>query len=408
MIKQNTSLANPSRIKELELPGRAGVNSARQADLNLLKIAPKGFLDATHFDTVRFPPPPWALKVFNEAANNGDYAYSPYRGNKDVLETLAGSLTRFMDTEISIQNIILAPGTQAGLFIALSAIAEQGTRVALMSPDYLFSARILRFLGADIGYIPIHESSISPTPDLTALEDEFTKGTRILVFSNPNNPTGYVYSENQLNLIAGLVNKYDVTVVIDSLYSRLLHNNQTYTHLASLPGMQERVITLLGPSKTESLSGYRLGVVIGPVDLMPRLENVLSVIALRAPGYSQHLLSHWLTKDEDWINGLLKTFTNLREMTIKSFRKLPWLKIEPQGGTAYAWPDVSALGMPDEEVAKYLLKDASVLVSPGYQFGVQEQGHFRVCYARDENQWSNALDRIAAVLHDLALKKGID
>ncbi len=398
----------PNRIAELELPKREGNVSAREADIELLDLAPEGFLDTTHFDTVRFPPPSWASEIFNSAANDGSLAYTPYRGNKNVLEKLSNSISKFMGTEISTSNLILAPGTQAGLFITLSSIVEQGDRVALMCPDYLFNARILKYLGANIGYVPIHESSTKPCPDFAILEKEFSEnGARVLVLSNPNNPTGFVYSEEQLKTIAALAEKYDVTVLIDSLYSRLMHNGHRYTHLRSLPGMKDRVITLLGPSKTESLSGYRLGIVVAPEYLMPRLENVLSVIALRAPAYAQHLLSYWLSEDKEWLDARLPAFTHLRDMTVKSFRRLPWIKLEPQEGTAYAWIDVSALGMKDSEVAQHLMKDAAVLVSPGYQFGIQGDGCFRVCYARDEEIWEKAMDRMVAVLNKLAIKNNL-
>jgi len=236
----------PNRVVQLEIQNREETISARQADLKLLSLAPKGFLDTTHFDTVRFPPPSWAREVFDTAAKNGALAYTPYRGNSDVLENLSESLSNFMGAEFSPSNLILAPGTQAGLFIALSSIVEQGDRVALMCPDYLFNARILNFLNANIGYVPIHESSTNPAPDFSILEEEFSKnGAKVLVLSNPNNPTGFVYSEEQLKTIATLAEKYDITVLIDSLYSRLLHNGHLYSHLASLPGMKNRVITLL-------------------------------------------------------------------------------------------------------------------------------------------------------------------
>ncbi len=397
----------PKRIIELELPEREGSISAREADLKLLELAPEGFLDTTHFDTVRFPPPDWASEMFHKASVDGSLAYTPYRGHKNVLNKLSDSISKFMGTEIGVENLILAPGTQAGLFITLSSIVEQGERVALMSPDYLFNARILKFLGADIGYVPLKNSSTNPAPDFAALENEFKNGAKVFIFSNPNNPTGYVYSTDDIKTIAHLADKYDVTVLADSLYSRLMHNNQSYTHLAAMPGMKKRVITLLGPSKTESLSGYRLGIVVAPEHLMPRLENVLSLMALRAPAYAQHLLTYWLSEDKEWLSKRLPEFTQLRDMTVKSFRRLPWLKINAQEGTAYAWIDVSALGMKDSEIAEQLMEHAGVLVSPGYQFGIQGDGCFRVCYARDEKIWAEAMNRMIDVLSKLADQKNI-
>ena len=399
----------PNRIKRLELPGRVPGTSARQADLDLLSVAPGNYLDTTHFDTVRFPPPPWAVEAFERAAKDGSLAYTPYRGNAAVRDALGESLSRFLGIAVDpAQHIVLTPGTQAALFATLASLAGDGDRIALVDPDYLFNARILEFLGADIGYVPLHRSSTAPRIDLDALEREFAENhARVLVFSNPNNPTGYIYPRPVLEAMAGLVLRYDVTVVVDSLYSRLVHPPHTYTHLVSLPHMPERVITLLGPSKTESLSGYRLGVVVGPAPLMPRLENILSITSLRAPAYAQHLLPLWLRDDHAWLQERLPEFTALRTMTIERLRRLPWLHLEAQAGTAYVWPDVTALKMSDAAVARALMKSAAVLVSPGYQFGTQGDGHFRVCYARDEKEWSAALDRMVGVLDALAVERGL-
>jgi aspartate/methionine/tyrosine aminotransferase len=399
-----------NRVKQLMLPNRAGDKAARQADLDLISKAPKNFLDTTHFDTVRFPPPLWAAETFERAAKDGTLAYTPYRGNSEVLSSLGESLSKFLGVSVKPdENILLSPGTQAGLFATLSSLIDAGDRVALVDPDYLFNARILEFLGADIGYVPLKNNSIKPSIDLEKLEHEFSaKKATVLIFSNPNNPTGYVYPKNILEDISKLTIKYDITVVVDSLYSRLIHEDNVYTHLVSLPGMKDRVVTLLGPSKTESLSGYRLGVVVGPKSLMPSLENILSITALRAPAYAQHLLKTWLKEDNEWLKNLIPEFTALRSMTVESLKRLPWLHLEKQAGTAYVWPDISALGLPDSYVAEMLLTKAGVLVSPGYQFGIQGDGHFRLCYARDETEWTSALEKMVTVLNDLAIDRGLE
>ena len=126
-------------------------------------------------------------------------------------------------------------------------------------------------------------------------------------------------------------------------------------------------MTLLGPSKTELLSGYRLGVVVASPEIISRVENVLSIMALRAPAYAQHVLLPWLRDDQDWLAQRLKEFTALRTLTVESLRRRP--KLQPQAGTAYVWPDVSALGLSGPIIAEALLCEAGVLVSPGYQFG---------------------------------------
>ena len=401
------SFSPSRRVIELGLPARAE-RGARRADRDLLAQAPAHFIDATHFDTVRFPPPDWALRAFSAAAQDGALAYTGYRGHPSILQSVAGALGAFTGEQFNPETeLMLTPGTQAGLFGALSALVNDGDRVLLVDPDYLFSERILRFLGADICNVPL-TAGPDRHPDLDALESLLQRlHPKVLLFSHPNNPTGAVYSATVIARIAELAIRHNLWVVVDELYARLVYDARPFAHLAAAPGMRARTVTLFGPSKTESLSGYRLGVVAAPAELINAVEDVQSITSLRAPAYAQHVLGPWLRDDGAWLAARLQEFDQLRQMTLTAFSSLPWLQIDRPAGTAYVWPDVSALAQPDSVVASALLRDAGVLVSPGYQFGASGRGHFRLCYARDEREWAPALDRIIAVLDRFARAAGL-
>ena len=401
------SFSPAKRVVALGLPDRTD-RGARQADRELLAQAPAVFIDTTHFDTVRFPPPAWALDSFAEAAKDGALAYTGYRGNRDILESVARALHAFTGLQFDPHaQLMLTPGTQAGLFGSLAAIVNEGDTVLLVDPDYLFSERMLRFLGADLRSVPLTIGAI-PHPDLMVLEDLLKRlQPKLLVFSNPNNPTGAVYSPAVIARIAELAVEHDLLVVVDQLYARLVYDGKPFTHLAAQPGMRDRTVTLFGPSKTESLSGYRVGVVAAPAAVIAAIEDVQSITSLRAPAYAQHVLSSWLKGDTAWLAGRLREFDHLRQMTVRAFNALPWLRLEPPGGTAYVWPDVAALGQPDSVVASAFLREAGVLVSPGYQFGTSGHGHFRICYARDEKEWAPALERMVAILDRFARAAGL-
>ncbi|HWJ36735.1 MAG TPA: aminotransferase class I/II-fold pyridoxal phosphate-dependent enzyme [Steroidobacteraceae bacterium] len=396
------------RVRNLELPGRAGIEyaSARDADRQVLGSAPAEFLDTTHFDTVRFPPPDWAQEAFAKASADGALAYTGYRGNRNVLDNVARNVSSLLGVAIDpARELILTPGTQAGLFGALASLIDAGDEVLLFDPDYLFSERILRFLGATVYPISLHEAgAIEPDtiePNLDALEAVLNRTRpKLLVFSHPNNPTGAVYPPRTLQRIAELAVKFNFMVLVDQLYCRLVYD-AAYTHLIGLPGMRERIITLLGPSKTESLSGYRLGVVVAPQWVVAGIENIQSITSLRAPAYAQHVLSHWLDVDKNWLANRMNDFRKLRDITQTIVSRAAWIKWAPQEGTAYAWLDVRALNLPDATVAQRILEKAGVLVSPGYQFGANGIGRLRLCYARDEHEWAAALERIIDVLNQL-------
>jgi aspartate/methionine/tyrosine aminotransferase len=391
------------RVRNLELPGRAGIEyaSARDADRHILSCAPPAYLDATHFDTVRFPPPDWAQEALAKASADGSLAYTGYHGDRNVLDRVAKNVSSLLGIAIDpARQIILTPGTQAGLFSALACLIDPGDEVLLFDPDYLFSERILRFLGAAVYPISLHDAG-SIEPNLEALETVLNRTRpKLLVFSHPNNPTGAVYPPRTLRRIAELAVKFNFMVLVDQLYCRLVYDT-TFTHLISLPGLLGRTITLLGPSKTESLSGYRLGVVVAPDWVVAGIENIQSITSLRAPAYSQHVLSQWLAVDREWLAGRMTEFRKLRNITQTIVSRTPWIKWAPQDGTAYAWLDVRALNLSDATVARKILEEAAVLVSPGYQFGANGIGYFRLCYARDERVWAATLERITDVLNRL-------
>ncbi len=403
------SPAESARLRRIHMPERAPLigMSVREAD-RLLKLngGGNGLLDTTHFDTVRFPPPPWAAQAIHDAALDGSLAYTPYRGHPGVLESLAGPIASLLGVPVDpARNIALTPGTQAGLFTTMSALLDPGDLVLISDPEYLFSERMLAFLGARIERLPVlhdPEGGGPPDLDLAALERLLPHDKpKLVLFSHPNNPSGAVYPAQTLTRLAELAVEHDFRVLVDQLYCRLVYDETPYAHLVAEPGMADRTITLLGPSKTESLSGHRLGVVVGPEDVIDAVEQTLAVTSLRAPAYAQQLLRYWLVDDAEWMAERVADLRALREHTLERLQEVPGLRVRRQFGTAYAFPDVSALGVSDWEIAAAARRDAGMVISPGYQFGPHGMGHFRVCYARDEAEWDAALTRLVGVLRAL-------
>ena len=402
MTKQGAGRPESERLRRTHLPERRpllGV-SVREADLSLgLDGAGGGLLDTTHFDTVRFPPPQWALESFSAAAQDGTTAYTAYRGSAEVRQTCSGSISNLMGVDIDpSENIAITAGTQSGLYAVLSAIVDEGDVVVLADPEYLFVERMLRFLGADVVRLPFIESEVGLQPDLDQLEALSERGIALYVTSNPNNPTGAVLSPESIVRLGQIAVKGDFLVLVDELYCRLVYDDTAYSHLGAQPGMMDRTITLLGGSKTESLSGYRVGVVVSSGPIIDAIEQALAMMCLRAPAYAQHVLSRWLVDDHDFVSTRVLELQGIQRATAAQLECVPGLRLSPGAGTAYLWPDVSELGLTDVEVARLLQDEAGVVVSPGYQFGPSGIGRFRICYAREEAEWSRALKRMTLAL----------
>ena len=366
--------------------------------------ASHGLIDTTHFDVTRFPPPDWALPAFVSAAESGAAAYTAYRGGPDVRGRCADAISALLGVDVDPErNLVLTTGTQGGLFAVLSALVDAGDRVALTDPEYLFAERILRFLGAEVVRIPLTAGG-DPGVDLQQLEDAAIRGIRLLLTSNPNNPTGIVYSDDTVKGISRLAAAHDFLVVVDELYCRLVYDGTPFTHLAAEPEMSTRTVTLLGGSKTESLTGYRVGAVVADAEIIDAIEQVIAFSALRAPAYSQHVLTGWLHEDDDFVRERVRQLRIMQRHATDRLRSIPGISVEPGAGTAYLWPDVSGLGLTSLDAGR-LCYDAGVVVSPGYQFGPSGKTRFRMCFAQDEARLDAALDRVTAALADASYRE---
>lgn len=392
----------PSRMRRLALPERSadiGTSLAEAEHSYEIFTADGEPLNLTYANTKRFPPPDWAIQEFTTAATGHGAAYTPYRGDLAVRYALAPALSRFLGIGIDPeQDLILTAGTQAGLFQALAATVEEGDRVLLVDPDYLCNERILRFFGATVEHVPLSRDQGRLRPDLGAIEDGLRKGARMMLMSHPNNPTGAVYDESFLRALAGLLIEHDAFVLVDELYSRLVFDGTAFHHLIAQPQMRERCLTLLGPSKTESMSGYRVGVLVGPPQVIAAVEEVQAVATIRAPAYAQHTLRRWLSDDREFVASRVVEYQALRDLAVEKLRALDFLEVHEAEGTAYLFPDVKRLGLPDLDVAQALLGQANIVINPGFQFGPAGVGSFRICFAQDEQIWDSALDRIVATL----------
>jgi aspartate/methionine/tyrosine aminotransferase len=294
------------------------------------------------------------------------------------------------------------PGTQAGLFCALSATINAGDRVAILDPDYMCLEPMLRFCGAEVTHIGLHHACGSATVDIEALRAFARDGGRAFAFTNPNNPTGVVLDLGILREIAAICGEHDLLAIVDELYCRCVFDGVKFHHLVSLPGMRQRTLTLLGPSKTEQMSGYRVGVVVAPEPITKVIAEVLSVTAIRAPAYSQHALAGWLGDDEAYVASLLQEYVHVRQIAHEALSALPFVRVSLPQATPYTFPSVRQLGRADLAVARALLTEADVLITPGYEFGPRGVGSFRICFAQDAGVLRSALERIATTLSELA------
>ena len=361
-------------------------------------------VDFSHGDVndTAFAPTPGSLDEFvSGVQRGGSQAYTEYRGGSDVREQVARRLAAFTGAPVNpASELIITPGTQGALFLAIGATVAAGDRVAIIRPDYFANRKLVEFLGAEIVPIGMHHLAHTDKAglDLDQLEAAFKSGVKTFLFSNPNNPAGVIYSAAEIAAIASLANTHGAIVIADQLYSRLLYSGNSYTHLRASGIDSDRVITIMGPSKTESLSGYRLGAAFGAAHLVDRMEKLQAIVSLRAPGYSQAVLRTWFEEPPGWMDERIRQHQAIRDDLMKVFRSVPGLEIrEPQAGS-YLFPRLPTLDVPLHTFVKALRRQASVTVTPGTEFSPDADDSIRLNFSQNHHAAVKAVERIAKMI----------
>lgn len=387
------------RLAVDDAPGQ----EVRQASGDLSALMKGGRLpgvpvDFSHGDVDAFEPAPGSLDTFIQGVKlGGKRAYTEYRGDAEIRHDLAAKLTRFTGAPVSATGgLIIAPGTQGALFLAVASTVSSGDKVAIVRPDYFANRKLVEFFGGviipvSLDYLGTHADA---GIDLSGLEDAFKAGAKVFVLSNPNNPTGAVYGRAEIEAISRLAVRYGVTVIVDQLYARLIFDGADYTHLRATDIDPNRIITIIGPSKTESLSGYRVGVAFGSPAIVTRMEKLQAIVSLRAAGYSQSVLQTWFSEPAGWMDDRIRLHQAIRDDLHVRLSAVDGISVRrPQGGS-YLFARLPKLSVPYADFVRILRHQAAVTVTPGTEFSPSCGDSIRLNFSQAHGPAVSAVGRI--------------
>ncbi|RYH05971.1 pyridoxal phosphate-dependent aminotransferase [Tropicimonas sp. IMCC6043] len=386
-------------------PGQEGRQSSADTD-SFLKGAPLAGrpVDFSHGDVNAHPPTPGALGTFVDGYERGGaQAYTEYRGDAGIRHALAIRLADFTGATVDgADGLIVTPGTQGALFLAVAATVGAGDKIAIVQPDYFANRKLAVFLGAEIHPVQLRygeQASGTAGIDLEELEIAFRAGVKTFLFSNPNNPTGVVYSEEEIGQIAALATRYGATVIVDQLYSRLCYEWGRYTHLRAADVDSEKVVTIMGPSKTESLSGFRLGVAFGARAIISRMEQLQAIVSLRASGYSQAVLHTWFNEPEGWMADRTRQHQAIRDDLLTHFRAIEGCASRMPEAGSYLFPQLPPLAIDPTAFVRALRLQAGVIVTPGTEFSPHSGDSIRLNFSQEHAAAVAAVERLTTLLN---------
>ena len=322
----------------------------------------------------------------------GQTAYTSNSGMIELRQAIAGYVERLYGLQYDPESeVLVTVGVSEALWLALKAIVDPGDEVLVVQPCFVANAAAVEMAGGVpviVGTDVEHEFQVTGA----ALEAAITPRTKAILLSYPNNPTGAVLTREHMDEVAAIAAKYDLVVLSDEIYERLVYDTQ-HTCFASLPGMFERTIVMSGMSKSFAMTGWRIGYVTAPAPLMEAMRKLHQYLIMSAPTMGQAAAVEALMNGEEAVEYMRQQYDCRRRMIVQGFNDLGLTCFEPRGAF-YAFPSIAASGMDDEEFCERLLREERVAVVPGSAFGDSGAGFIRASYATSEENIQRALERM--------------
>jgi aminotransferase len=343
-----------------------------------------------------FDPPKELLNRLSEVSQL-PHQYPITSGAQNFREALAKKQSPRMGFEIDPNNeIIVTCGSTEALMCSIMTILNPGEKIAVFSPFYESYRVDTIFAGAEPIFIPLVPPRFGFDPE--RLEDAFKDGAKALILCNPSNPCGKVFSKAELKIIADLAIKYDAYVITDEVYEHIIYEPHKHVYIASLPGMRERTLSCSSLSKTYSITGWRLGYIIAPPEIVETALKVHDFLTVAAAAPLQEAAVVGLQFPQSYYDDLKEIYTKKRTLFLDGLRHIGLPFTEPQGAY-YVLVDISEFGYEsDLEFCEKLAEKVGVGAVPGSSFFREPVNHLvRLHFAKKETTLNEALDRLSDI-----------
>lgn len=352
--------------------------------------------------------PPHVAKAAAEAILSGQSAhYTVPIGDSRLKEEIAKKLARDNGLTVDAQrNILITPGSDSGLFYAMLPFISPGDEVMVMDPSYPNNFQNVDILGGVLVRVPTGAEN-GWQPDIAEFEDRVTKKTKMLVLTNPNNPTTVVYSRASCQALADFVMRHDLVLVVDQAFEFPVFDGREMVTMAALPGMWERTLTVFSFSKGMGLSGYRVGYLVADDAVMDKLYGA-TVTVLGATNTAAQIGAIAALKEDGFLKDYYDIHLHRRDMVYRLLGDIPGVHMKKSESGFLSWVDTSTLGTTDEVLA-WLVKEAGVVVNGGENYGQCGRGYIRIVHGvlGSNDDLERALGCMRAALQKISAEKGL-
>ena len=341
---------------------------------------------------------PWVIR--EEAFYHLEKGHTSYTSNWGLIE-LRQEIAKYLERYELFYNpdteILPTIGASEGLDLVLRSILNPGDEIIVCEPCYVSYQPLSDLCGAKVIHLDTSKNGFYPSAE--QIEQACTDKTKAIMFCSPSNPTGRIIPAEELEKIAEIVKKHQLWCLSDEIYCELLYDGHKHVSIGKFPGMKDYTIIFNGFSKSFAMTGWRIGYIAAPHDLLVQCCKLHAYSSICPPIFSQYAAAEGLRSGWAEVEKMRLSYQQRRNVMYKAFIDMGLSCIEPEGAF-YMFPDITSTGMTSEEFATELIEKYSVAVVPGTCFGEGGEGFVRCCYATDINKIKIAMERIAQLVKE--------
>ncbi len=365
-------------------------------------------IDVIHLEVGRpsFDTPLHIKEATKTALDNGLVHYGEFAGDSGFRRTIANKLSVRNGIDVEPEEVLVTNGLTHAAFVTCMASLDPGDEVIVLEPYYPQHINKIELAGGVVVPVPLEKANGFSIRQ-QAIRDRISSRTRMIALVNPANPTGRVYSREELMLLSDLACEFDLLVMSDEVYEQIVYDNREHISIASLPGMAERTISHFAFTKAYAMDGWRLGYLAASRRFMDALLAISSSDVAHVNVFIQEGGRAALEGDQQCLLEMLAEDGRRRDLMCRRLNAMPGIVCPVPEGTIYAFPDISATGMSSAQLAHSILRETHVAVEAGGFYGMSGEGHLRMCFgAEPYERIEQAMDRLERFLSDRRPPKG--
>jgi aminotransferase len=341
-----------------------------------------------------FHTPAHIVEAAKAALDANHHHYTGPTGIPALREAIAADLELRYGLDYGPGEIVVTAGAQEAIMLTMLGLCSPGDEVLITSPRFTTYDTAVRLCGGTPVPVPTWERDDFAL-DVGEIEARITPRTRMFVLVSPNNPTGAVTPPEMIRAIADLALRHDLIIVADEIYGRMIYPPNEHLSIATLPGMRERTITLNGFSKTYAMTGWRIGYLAAPAELVEMLTEPRHTLSINSCTISQYAALAALTGPQEPIEAMMTAYAQRRAWLMPALTEAGFTYGHP-GGAFYIYTNVSSSGLPAPEFCERLLKETGVMLFPGTMFGDTSSDYIRISYLQPLPLIQEAMERITS------------